>query len=724
MTASSESSDSATRAGARRRGVASAVLGALAIAFLAVALVTTYAAQNLFDADRFAERAASALDEEEVRAAASNRLADEVVAVAPDLIGARPLLEGALDGIVGSPPFQQLFRGAVADLHRTAFEAERDSVALKVSDAGVLVIEALQSLAPEIAAKVPKDLEARLVSFSKGGDGLLTEAAQIADDVRWAGIASLILAVLALAGAVAVSADRRRTVRRLAVAVVVVGVLGFAAFEAGRALIGARADDPGDAAAVQAIWDAFLVDLRTWAIVLAAFGLIFAAAAAALIRPVDAGAWPARAWATVSATPATPGRRTARALALVVAGAAIVLFPSAAVRLVVLAVGAFVLYAGIAEILRLTLPPEPETRAPARNRRAPIRMRRLATATLIAAIALAAIVGIAAAGNDPEAAPLDIRACNGSAELCDRTVDEVVFPSTHNSFSAADQPNWLFAQHERGMPAQLEAGVRGLLIDTHYGVQTDRGVHTVLQRGSTSRDKIEDPLGQRFVETAERLRSRIGYDGGGKREVFLCHGFCETGATDAVEGLRSIRDYLVSNPYEVVVISVESDIGLEGNARVFRDSGLLDMVWTQPLGADRFPTLREMIEADKRVVVLVWQRGQLEGAGFGDYPWMHRQFGLVQETPYEFKTKDELLAPASCRPNAGRPDNPLFLLNHWVDTSPVFLPSNARAVNAYDPLIERARRCARTRDVVPNLIAVDFYQEGDLFRVARRLNGL
>lgn len=723
MTDSFASSDSGAER-ARGRRVASAALGALAIVLLAVALVTTYAAQNLFDADRFADRAASALEEEEVRSAASGRIADEIVAVAPDLIGARPLLEGALDGIVGSPPFQQLFRGAVADLHRSAFEAERDSVALKVSDAGVLVIEALQSLAPKIAAKVPKGLEARLVSFSKGGDGALTEAVQLADDVRWAGIVSLILTVLALAGAIAVSTDRRRTVRRLAVAVAVVGVLGVAAFEAGRVLVGARLDDPDDAAAVEAIWDVFLVDLRTWAIVLAAFGLIVAAAAAALIRPVDAGAWPARAWAAVSATPATPGRRTARALALIVVGAAIVLFPSAAVRLAVLAVGAFVLFVGIGEVLRLTLPAEPETPAPARGRRAPVHVRRLATATLVAGLALAAIVGIAAAGNDPEAAPLDIRACNGSPKLCDRTVDEVVFPSTHNSFSAADQPNWLFAQHERGMPAQLEAGVRGLLIDTHYGVQAERGVYTVLERGSTSRDKIEDPLGKRFVETAERLRSRIGYDGGGKREVFLCHGFCETGATDAVEGLRSIRDYLVSNPYEVVVISVESDIGLEGNAQVFRDSGLLDMVWTQPLGTDRFPTLREMIEADKRVITLVWQRGQLEEAGFGDYPWMHRQFGLVQETPYEFKTQDELLARASCRPNGGRPDNPLFLLNHWVDTSPVFLPSKARAVNAYEPLIERARRCARTRDVVPNLIAVDFYQEGDLFGVARKLNGL
>jgi hypothetical protein len=707
--------------GPRWRRTLAPALGVLAVVLIAIAGIAIYAAQNLFDADRFAERATSALAEEDVRAAASERIADGIIRAEPNLIGARPLLQGAANGIVASPPFQQLFRSATADLHRTVFEAERDSVALKVADVGVLVIEALQSLAPKLAAKVPDDLDARLIGFSKGGEGLLADAAQIADDVRWVGIVSLLLALLAVAGAIAASTERRRTVRRLATAAAVLGVLGIAAFEVGRALVATRLDDAGDAAAAQAIWDVFLVDLRTWAIVLAAFGLIVAAAAAALIRPVDAAGWPARAWAAVAATPSNTGRRTARALALVAAGAAIVLFPDAAVRLAVLAVGAAVLFVGVGELLRLSLPPEPVV---ARERRSPLSLRRAAIATAVAGVALAAAVGLAAAGNDPEAAPLDIRACNGSAELCDRTVDEVVFPSTHNSFSAADQPNWLFAQHERGISAQLEAGVRGLLIDTHYGVRTDRGVYTVLNEGSTSRDKLEEPLGQKFVETAERLRARIGYEGGGKKEVFLCHGFCETGATDGVKGFGWIRDYLVQNPYEVVVLSVESDIGLEGNAQVIRDSGLLDMVWKQPVGAGGFPTLREMIAANRRVLVLVWQRGQLEEAGFGDYPWMHRQFGLIQETPYEFKSVKELLARDSCRPNGGRDDNPLFLMNHWVDSSPLFLPRNAREVNAYDTLLERAQTCARIRDLLPNLIAVDFYQEGDLFEVSRKLNGL
>ena len=45
-------------------------------------------------------------------------------------------------------------------------------------------------------------------------------------------------------------------------------------------------------------------------------------------------------------------------------------------------------------------------------------------------------------------------------------------------------------------------------------------------------------------------------------------------------------------------------------------------------------------------------------------------------------------------------------------------------VNAYRPLLRRARECQRIRGLLPNLLAVDFYREGDVFGVADTLNGL
>jgi hypothetical protein len=45
-------------------------------------------------------------------------------------------------------------------------------------------------------------------------------------------------------------------------------------------------------------------------------------------------------------------------------------------------------------------------------------------------------------------------------------------------------------------------------------------------------------------------------------------------------------------------------------------------------------------------------------------------------------------------------------------------------VNAYDFLLERARRCERIRGLMPNLVAVDFYDRGDLVAVVDELNGV
>jgi hypothetical protein len=63
-------------------------------------------------------------------------------------------------------------------------------------------------------------------------------------------------------------------------------------------------------------------------------------------------------------------------------------------------------------------------------------------------------------------------------------------------------------------------------------------------------------------------------------------------------------------------------------------------------------------------------------------------------------------------------------MNHWIQTLPASLPSNAEIVNAYDILMKRAESCRKERGMTPNLIAVDFYRTGDLFRVVRAMNGI
>ena len=134
------------------------------------------------------------------------------------------------------------------------------------------------------------------------------------------------------------------------------------------------------------------------------------------------------------------------------------------------------------------------------------------------------------------------------------------------------------------------------------------------------------------------------------------------------------------------------------------------------------PTLQQMIDSGGRVLMMAEN-----DAGHGEIPWYHEAYDkLVQETPFTFKKPEALTDPkqlaASCEPNRGPDDAPLLLINHWVDTTPAPKPSNAEKANAEGALLRRVHRCQRIRDLTANLIAVDFYREGDLFDVVEKLN--
>ena len=57
-----------------------------------------------------------------------------------------------------------------------------------------------------------------------------------------------------------------------------------------------------------------------------------------------------------------------------------------------------------------------------------------------------------------------------------------------------------------------------------------------------------------------------------------------------------------------------------------------------------------------------------------------------------------------------------------MTTAPIKRPSDAAKVNAYAPLLRRVKTCERVRDHLPTLLAINFYKEGDVFRVVDTLN--
>ncbi|HSD91181.1 MAG TPA: hypothetical protein VLB44_26845 [Kofleriaceae bacterium] len=267
----------------------------------------------------------------------------------------------------------------------------------------------------------------------------------------------------------------------------------------------------------------------------------------------------------------------------------------------------------------------------------------------------------AACGEDPIPIPPE---CNGSVELCDRRYNEVAYATTHNAMSNA-QDGWQNPNQDFNIKHQLDDGVRALMLDAHeYG------------------------------------------DG-----VLLCHVFCQLGSLPLADGLRIIRDFLHSHRGEVVTIIFESYVTPEEMQTAFKQSGLDHYVHAQVAG-EPWPTLRELIDADERMIVFTDDGG-------GTYPWYMDVWAHAYETNYQAATIDEF----TCNPNRGTPGNPLFIFNHFL-TNVLAEPDQAPIVNANPFLLDRARMCQQIDGSLPNFVTVDFYDQGNLFDAVHALNGL
>jgi hypothetical protein len=255
-----------------------------------------------------------------------------------------------------------------------------------------------------------------------------------------------------------------------------------------------------------------------------------------------------------------------------------------------------------------------------------------------------------------------VRRCNGRADLCARAYDRVVFPATHNAHAAREYGYSAIGNQLGGLAAQLNDGVRAFLVDVYY-----------------------DAIGRRV----------------------FCHGFCGLASTRHRDGLAVVKTFLDAHPNEVLTFIYENHVRPRDLAADFEAGGLGGSAFTKRRG-EPWPTLGQMIDAGTRIVIATESRG----AG---PEWVHSMWDLGFDTKYG-------LAELDCQPNRGSVKNGLFLLNHWVNALGLPSETNARAVNGFENVYRRASRCARDTTHVPNYVAVDFYEHGDLFAAVDQLN--
>ena len=685
------------------------VVGAIAAGVGGFFVITT---RSVLDPDRFGANIAGSLSDDRVAQYVASQLTDAIISQRPNLLAVRPVLLGSVQSIVRSTAFRAIAARSARTTHRFFFEQAGSRIVLSLPDVGAVVRGALSQASPELAAKIPPGLEAKLatgkaekaitsfIRLWQFGDRLLV----LSWVVFFGGLGMIV-------GGIAAAVNRERALALAGIALVIVGVTYVAVVPASRLVVYAAMQDNQLAGFVHGMVRFFLRRLQLGALVVGIPGLLLLAAGTATLDRFDPARLAQRGFALLATPPAQRNWKVVWALSVLLLGTIALVWPIETLRVAMFFVALGLMQVALREVFLMVRGRAAESDATGE--------RITGGGWLAIAIPAIVVLGIGAVGArlvsrggevDPAASGVPAT-CNGSARLCDRTVDKVVFPGAHNAMSNASISDWMFPHHPYAIPRMLDDGVRMLALDLHFGIPTGGRVKTDLDHEVGGRGKIEEALGPEGVAAAMRIRNRLVGGEDGQRGVYFCHGFCELGAYDAGPTLVQVRDFLAANPGEVLILVLEDYLPATVTDSLFKATGLIDFVYAGPTRP--WPTLGQMVATNQRVIVFV-------ESGQKGVEWLHGTVGEIQETPYTFRKPEDF----GCRPNRGGTDGSLFLINHWIETTPAPRASNAAIVNAYDFLLQRARDCQRERRHVPNIISVDFYSVGDLIRVTNTLNGI
>ncbi len=697
----------------RLRGTITGLCATLCVVGLLFGVTATYVARVIFDPTVFSNRVADSFSNPHVAHVVAGQATDQILTMQRDLTPYRPFLLEAVERAVSSAPFRALVRRAARKVHPVLITHGED-LSMTLQDIELIVRNQL-AMYPQLASKLPAKSQLVLGSTERWPNGrILMRVLRAGQRLKWHAAGWLAIGLIAGVGGLRLAERKYRYLLGLGVSLSGTALFLAAIARFGDLGIAAMISSQVGSELARGLWSVFVGPLALRYLILAGIGFVLMAAATSILEKVDVSKLASAMWDRARGRPGHATLAILRGGLLVVVGIITAFYPKAMIQVIAVACGGVLFFLGIQEVFKAALGAAVRNEGKAAARATGKHML-LPVAVAAALVIILGGVALWLAQRDTGIVEASgpIVACNGYHELCDRPLNQVVFPTTHNSMSAADIPNWMFPNQERSIPEQLQDGVRGFLIDVHYGEQVGDRVRTLIENEEVARKKYESALGKEGIEAALRIRDRLVGTAEGGREVYLAHGFCELGETKFVDMLEEMKEFLVENPNEVVIILIQDEgVTPADVAACFAKSGLEDLVYKGPV-TPPWPTLREMIERDERVVVMAEQHS--EGV-----PWYHQMLDVFQETPYGFHKPEDF----SNKPNRGGTAGSLLLMNHWIETAPASLPSNAEIVNSYDVLLKRARACRRTREMVPNLIAVDFYRTGDLFRVCRTMNGI
>ena len=175
--------------------------------------------------------------------------------------------------------------------------------------------------------------------------------------------------------------------------------------------------------------------------------------------------------------------------------------------------------------------------------------------------------------------------CNGSASLCLKTYNDVAYLTTHNAFNS-DEDGFLFPNQTYNIASQLNAGVRGLMIDVYDHFGTPTAYHTVFALGTIPFSDL----------------------------------------------LNDIKSFLDNNSNEIITIILECYITANDIEDEINQAGLSNYLYTHNSHTG-WPTLQNMINNNNRLVIFT----DVNDASNSQL-WYHYVWDYAVETHYSVNT--------------------------------------------------------------------------------------
>ncbi|KAF9552175.1 PLC-like phosphodiesterase [Agrocybe pediades] len=279
--------------------------------------------------------------------------------------------------------------------------------------------------------------------------------------------------------------------------------------------------------------------------------------------------------------------------------------------------------------------------------------------------------------------------CNGHAELCDRKYGNVTFLGSHDSFAFSGNPFALARTQEVDLKAQLTMGVRMLQAQSHMN----------------------------------------------GNELHFCHTSCSLFDGGTVEAyLKKVKHFLDRHPNEVLTLVLTNPENLSVTKvwePIFNKTGIADMAYVPPqpiMARDDWPTLGEMIESNKRVVIFL---DKAADNPVDRVEYVLPQFQMMWEDVFDpqdahFPCKvDRTSAPLA-------PNQQLSLINHNLNANifpigrGILIPDrlNSPRTNSISSILSHSDHCSRyVEDKYPNFVLLDYVNVGQAVDAVNRLNG-